>query len=88
MSTTAHLLTFSFATTNLGKVETLFSTNNAFKKAFLLFSRYYLVLSINKSLITRKVFAKLIDELSKGEVFILVDVKELLLKDAIVTTVL
>lgn len=85
---TARLLTLRFAATNFGKVEALFSTDNAFKEAFLLFSRYYLVLSINKSLITRKVIAKLIDEFSKRKVFVLVDVKELLLKDAIVTAVL
>ena len=85
---TAHLLTFRFAAANFGEVEALFSTNNALKEAFLLFSRNDLVLSINESLIPRKVLTKLIDELSKREVFVLVDVKELLLKDAIIAAVL
>jgi hypothetical protein len=85
---TAHLLTLSFATTYFRKVEALFSADDAFKEAFLLFSRYYLVLSINESLITRKVIAKPIDEFSKRKLFVQVDVKELLLEDAIVTTVL
>lgn len=81
-------LTFRLATTNFGKMEALFSTNNAFKKAFLLFSWYYLVFSINKPLIARKVLAKLINEFSKREMFVLIYVKELLLEDGIISAVL
>ena len=84
---TENVLTFSFAGTNFREVETFLSTKNAFEKAFLFFSWHYLVLSINKPLITRKILAKFIYELSKREVFVLIDVEELLLEDAIVTTV-
>ena len=64
-------------------METLFSTNNAFKETFLLFSWHYLVFSINKPLIARKILAKLINEFSKREMFVLIDVEELLLEDGI-----
>ena len=81
-------LTFRLATANFGEMEALFSANNAFKEAFLFFSWYYLVFSINKPLIARKVLAKLINEFSKREMFVLINVKELLLEDGIISAVL